>query len=162
MMWEEAKLVTLKSARVPVGVPRSVAPSASHEAVPIGDLANSVPVRHVSDQIGNEEGPGSIGDHGFDPADVDEVRSGLHINEAGHQPGADDGSDVGGECHGGADDLVTGLCGQKLDREVERRTARVDHHPGPLSEERCDRPLHCAYPPPDPQATWITEHVDDG
>ena len=30
-MWEEAKLVTLKSDRVPVGVPRSVAPSASQE-----------------------------------------------------------------------------------------------------------------------------------
>jgi len=31
-MWEEAKLVTLKSDRVPVGVPRSVAPSASQES----------------------------------------------------------------------------------------------------------------------------------
>ena len=31
MMWERAKLVTLMSARVPVGVPRNVAPSASHD-----------------------------------------------------------------------------------------------------------------------------------
>ena len=134
------------SERVPVGVPRSVgaervARVLDHlEAVRVGDGADAVPVGAVADEVRSEDRLGARGDHLLDGVDVDVERVGLDVDERGHEPGAHERRDVGGEGDRRGDDLVAGLAAEQLDREVERRRAGVHHDPAPLAEVARPRP----------------------
>ena len=103
MMCDSAKDVTEMSERVPVGVPRSVEPSASQEssidlqAVRVGDRADAVPVGHVADEVRDEDRARARSDHRLDGVDVDVVGVGFDVDEHRDEPGAHDRRDVGGE-----------------------------------------------------------------
>ena len=72
MMCDNAKLVTEMSERVPVGVPaqgcaeRVARVFDDREAVPIGDLADAVPVGRVAGQVRHEDRAGLRADHLLD------------------------------------------------------------------------------------------------
>ena len=79
--------------------------------------------------------------------------SGFDVDEHRHEPGADDRRDVGRERDRRRDDLVAGLQAEQLDREVQRRRARVAHHAAALAEQLGDallrtraRSCRCAAP----------------
>ena len=123
--------MTVMSERVPVGVPRSVAPSASHESsitwrpcasamARMRSQSGQLPMRFGT-RIALVRGPIIASMR----VDVDVERVGLDVDEHGHEPGAHDRRDVGGERDRRRDDLVAGLAAEQLDREVERRRAGV-------------------------------------
>ena len=165
MMCESANDVTEMSERVPVGVPRSVEPSASQESsidlqvVSVGDRADAIPVGDVADQVRDEDRPGARADHRLDRVDVDVVGVGLDVDEHRDESGAHDRRDVGRERDRGGDDLVAGLESEQLDREVQRRRPRVAHDAAAFAEELGDRPARtrarscrCAAPADRPAA----------
>ena len=168
MMCESANDVTEMSERVPVGVPRSVEPSASHESsidlqpVRVGDRADAVPVGHVADQVRDEDRARARADHRLDRVDVDVVGVGLDVDEHRHEPGAHDRRDVGGERDRRRDDLVAGLQPEQLDREIQRRRARVAHHAPALAEQLGDALLERAHVLADAQRLrTAAQHRDD-
>ena len=100
----------------------------------VGDGADAVPVGAVADEVGGEDRLGAGREHRLDGVDVDVVGVGLHVDERGHDAGAHERCDVGGEGDRGGDHLVAGLAPEQLDREVQRGGTRVAHDPVPLAE----------------------------
>ena len=109
MMCEAAKLVTLRSDRVPVGVPRSVAPSASQESSTTCRPRSSAMARMRSQsgalpiRFGHEDRLRVRPDQPLERVDVDVVGAGLDVDENRDQPGPDERRDVGGEGEHGGD-----------------------------------------------------------
>ena len=167
MMCERANEVTEMSDRVPVGVPRSVEPSASQESSTTCRRCASAMARMRS-QSGTF--PMRFGtrialcgsDHRLDRVDVDVVGVGLDVDEHGDEPGADDRRDVGRERDRGGDDLVAGLQPEELDREIQRRRAGVAHDAPALPEELGDTLLEGAHVLADAQRLRAAaQHGDD-
>ncbi len=168
MMCDRAKEVTEMSDRVPVGVPRSVEPSASHEssidlqAMRVGDRADAVPVGHVPDQVRDEDRARARPDHRLDRVDVDVVGVGFDVDEHRDETGADDRRDVGGERDRGGDDLVAGLAARAArPRDTAPTNPSCTSRPGACrtarrracSKARTFLPMRSACGPPRSTAT---------
>ena len=103
MMCELAKLVSLMSERVPVGVPRSVCAERvarvfdHQQVVAIGDRADRVPVGRVADEVRQQDRPRLRRDQLLDRAHVGVERVGLDVDEHRDETGADERRDVGRE-----------------------------------------------------------------
>ena len=170
-MWDNAKLVTLMSDRAPVGEPRNVAPSASHESsttckpVALRDRSDPVPVGRVPDQVRKQDRLRVRADRRLDELDIRVVGVGFDIHEDRHETGAHHWRDVGGERQRGGDDLAPRRKTEQLDREVQRGRTRVAHHTALLGEQLGDRRLELANVAPDPEcrraAAKHTEHGFD-
>ena len=132
------------SERVPVLVPRKVAPSVSAESsttsevVRAGDLGDPVPVGKVADQRGDHHRPRLRRDHRLDLVDVDVEGVGLDVDERGHEPEANERRDRRGEGQGGRDHLATRREARELDREIVCARPRVDHDPVRFCEQSSD------------------------
>jgi hypothetical protein len=99
----------------------------------------------VSGEVRREDRLRARREAALDPIDVDLEGVGCDVDEDGHEPAAHHRRDVGREGEGRGDDLVARFEAEQLDREVERRRARVAHHAAPLPEGCRDEALHLAH-----------------
>ena len=141
MMCAIEKLVQLMSARAPVGVPRSVAPKASHVS-----SMTLRPWRSATSRTTSQSGafPARLGSR---MARVRSVTSssilaasvlkvfGAASTNTGTRPALHDRSDVGGEGEGRGDDLGAGLKIEQFDRQVQGGGAGVAHRTKLLARE---------------------------
>ena len=104
----------------------------------VGDLPDAVPVGEVPDEVRREDRPGPWADHLLDGVHVDLVRVRLDVDEGGHDPGLHERGHIGREGHHRSDDLVAGRQVEQIDRQAQRRRARVDHHAVALGEQLGD------------------------
>jgi hypothetical protein len=131
--------------------------------MPIGDLADAIPIRTVADQVGGEDGTRTRADSGFERVDIDLVGIDFDIDEHRHQPRSNERRDVGRERDGGGEHFVAGLESEKLDCKVERRGTRVDHDAALLGERRRHQTLHLLHVLADAQPAGAgAQHRDDG
>ncbi len=169
MMCDRAKLVTLMSARAPVGVPRRVGPRASHESSTsasrafVGQRPQGVPVGRVADEVGHQDRLRAVGDGRVDEGRRRRCRCRLDVDEGGHGAGPHQRGHVGGEGQHRGDDLVPGLELEEGGGQLEGRGAGVAHDPPALARQRGDLPLEGADVAPDAEGRGpAPQHLDDG
>src|SRR6185437_6531394 len=104
-------------------------------AVMIGDRPDLVPVRTIADQVWDEHGLGLGPDSALYLADVDLEGVELDVDIHWDQAPSDQWSDVSGEGHRRSHHLAAFVEVQQLDRQLERRGARVAHHAALFTEE---------------------------